>query len=133
MFRALAAILITASFGLPASAQSYVESNSRDAVCEWQIKGEKGIEKCHIIAMGTHAMDDLVFMFTLRDKVIYLVRNDAKHYRRAEIGTGGFWDFKSEWKGSYKSQFRMIGEVEFSSVAMETIQLGNGYKIKIVY
>lgn len=133
MFRALAAILITASFGLPASAQSYVESNARDAICEWQFKGKRGIEKCHIIAMGTHAMGDLVFMFTVNSMTVSLVENEEAHYHRAQIGSGGFWDFKARWKGLYTDKFRMLGDPETSNVAVNTIKLSNGYTIKIVY
>ena len=128
MLRALAAILITTSFVSTASAQSYVESNATDAICEWSFKDKRGIEKCHIIAMGTHAMNSLVFMLRVDGMTVSLVEEDGK--KSAEIGQGTFWDFKSKWKGSYTDKFKMIGE---GPASVNTIRLSNGYTIKLVY
>lgn len=133
MFRALAAILITSMFVNPAGAQSYVESNARDAICEWSFKNKRGIEKCHIIAMGTHAGGDLVFMLRVDGMTVSLVENEEAHYRNAEIGQGTFWDFKSKWKGKYTDKFEMLGDPNTSLASQNTIRLSNGYTIKVVY
>lgn len=131
MLRASAAILITSMFVNPAGAQSYVESNARDAICEWSFKNKRGIEKCHIIAMGTHAMNTLVFMLRINGMTVSLVDEDGK--RTAEIGQGTFWDFKSKWKGKYTDKFEMLGDPDTSLASQNTIRLSNGYTIKIVY
>ncbi|MFM9150794.1 MAG: hypothetical protein ACKOPU_00735 [Candidatus Planktophila sp.] len=128
MLRALAVISVTSLFVFSAGAQSYVESNAIDTVCEWQYKDKRGIDKCHIIAMGTHAMNTNVLMFTIDNMVVSLVDEDGK--RSAEIGTGGFWDFQAKWKGSYTDKFRIIEE---GPASVNTIKLSNGYKIKLVY
>jgi hypothetical protein len=133
MLRALAAILITTLFAFSAGAQSYVESNARDTVCEWQYKLKRGIDKCHIIAMGTHSMGDLVLMFTVDNMVVSLITNEEQHYKRAEIGQGGFWNFKSKWKGTYTDKFEWIGDPETTPISVNTIRLSNGYTIKLVY
>lgn len=133
MFRAPAAILITSMFVNPAGAQSYVESNARDTVCEWQYKNKRGIDKCHIIAMGTHSMGDLVLMFTVDNMVISLVENEEEHYHRAAIGKGSFWNFKARWTGTYKDKFEWIGDPDTSPISVNTIRLSNGYTIKLVY
>lgn len=131
MLRALAAILITTSFVSTASAQSYVESNATDAICEWSFKDKRGIEKCHIIAMGTYAMNSLVFMLRIDGMTVSLVEEDGK--KSAEIGQGTFWDFKSKWKGSYTEKFEMLGDPNTSLSSLYKIKLSNGYRIKIVY
>ena len=128
MFRAPAVILMTSLFALSAGAQSYVESNAIDTVCEWQYKNKRGIDKCHIIAMGTHAMNTNVLMFTIDGMVVSLEDEDGK--RSAEIGQGGFWNFKAKWRGSYTDKFKMIGE---GPASVNTIRLSNGYQIKLVY
>jgi hypothetical protein len=114
-----------------AGAQSYVESNARDAVCEWQYKNKRGIEKCHIIAMGTHAMNSLVFMLRIDGMTVSLVDEDGR--RTAEIGQGGFWDFKSKWRGSYGEKTALVDNNEDSFVSNVVYKLSNGYTIKIVY
>ena len=117
-------------FASPTFAQSYVEENAMDTVCEWSFKDKKGIDKCHIIAMGLHAMGDSVLMFTIDNMVVYLVHNEEDHSKTVEIGSGGFWDFKSKWKGKYTDTFKTIGE---GPLSVNTIRLSNGYKIKLVY
>ena len=131
MLRALAAISITILFAFSAGAQSYVESNATDAICEWQYKNKRGIEKCHIIAMGTHAMNSLVFMLRIDGMTVSLVDEDGK--RTAEIGQRGFWDFIPKWKGKYTDKFKMLGDPNSSLVSVNTFRLSNGYQIKIVY
>lgn len=134
MLRALAAILVTTSFVSTASAQYYIEENARDAVCEWQYKGKKGIDICHIIAMGSHSMSDVVLVFTMGNKTFSLISNDEYHYQTAEIGTGKtLGSFKARWKGTYRDKFEWVGEPETSGVSVNTIKISNGYKIKIVY
>ena len=134
MNRALAAILITLVITpTAASAQSYVESNAQDTVCEWQYKNKRGIDKCHIIAMGSHAGGDLVLMFTVDNMVVSLVENEEENYSIAEIGKGTFWDFKAKWKGTYKSTYDWVGDPETSPISVNTIKLSNGYQIKLVY
>jgi hypothetical protein len=128
MLRALAAISITILFVFSAGAQSYVESNATDAICEWRYKDKRGIEKCHIIAMGTHAMNSLVFVLRIDGMTVSLVDEDGR--RTAEIGQGGFWDFKSKWKGTYTDKFKVLGE---GPASVSTIRLSNGYTIKVVY
>lgn len=134
MLRALAAILVTTSFVSTASAQYYIESNAQDAVCEWQYKGRKGIDICHIIAMGSHSMNDTVLVFTMGKKTFSLTTNDAYNYQKAEVGTGKTLStFKAKWKGRYIDKFEWVGEPETSAISVNTIKLSNGYRIKIVY
>lgn len=120
-------------FASPSLSQSYVEENARDTICEWYYKKQRGIEKCHIIAMGTHAMGDLVLMFTINNMVISLIENEEKHYKKAEIGSGGFWNFKPRWRGTYKDKYEFIGDPETSPISVNTITLNNGYTVKLVY
>lgn len=133
MLRALAAISITILFAFSAGAQSYVESNAKDAICEWQMKGKKGFEKCRIIAMGTHAMGDLVFVLRVNNMTLFFIENSDSHRRTVSIGQGGFWNFKAKWNGTYKSKYKMIGDPNVSFVGTDTFKLSNGYTIKVVY
>ncbi len=134
MNRALAATLVMLSFSAnAASAQSYVESNAKDALCEWQFKHEKGIGRCRIVAMGTHAMDDLVFVLRVNNVTAFFIENGVTRRKSAAIGQGGFWDFKAKWEGTYKSKYKMLGDPENSMVGTDTFKLSNGYTIKVVY
>ena len=81
-------------------------------------------------SMGTHAMGDLVLMFTVDNMVVSLVENIEENYHKASIGSGGFWNFKAKWKGKYRDHFEPIGD---GSLAVNTIRLSNGYTIKLVY
>jgi hypothetical protein len=112
-----------------ASAQSYVEENARDAICEWSFKDKRGIEKCHIIAMGIHGTGANVMMLQVDGMVVSFVEEDG--HKTVEIGQGGFWDFKSKWKGKYTERFNMLDKDSMN--AMSVYKLSNGYQIKMVY
>jgi len=117
-----------------ASAQSYVESNARDTVCEWKDKaGNKGIDICHIKAMGVHAGGENILMFSIGNSlnVYYLTENETD--RTLLIGQGDFWHFEHFWKGTYTDKFISIGDSEDISVSVNVIKMSNGYTIKLVY
>ncbi len=109
---------------------SMVEQNARDAICEWSYKGQSGIEKCHIIAMGTHGTGgDEVMVFKMDGKTFAMSIEGGK--RIAQIGSGGFWNFKEEWHGTFREWFKMLSNE--SMTAKTTYKLSNGYTIKLVY
>ena len=148
MLRALAAILVTTSFVSTAGAQSnsdqpsvYVEENATNAACEWTYKGKTHFGICHILAMGTHAMDDTVLLFTLpeSDQRFFLHAN-LDGPTGAEKGTGGFWDFHANWKGKYTESWEQVkGNEDYVPqgdelpLGIHTIHTGKGYTIKMVY
>jgi len=133
MLRAPAAILITTLFAFSAGAQSYVESNAKDALCEWQFKSKKGFGRCRIIAMGTHAMNQLVFVLRVNNITAFFIEDGETGHKSAALGQGGFWNFKAKWEGTYKSKYKMIGDPETSFVGTDSFKLSNGYTIKVVY
>lgn len=110
------AMLMTALVA-PAQAQTYVESNAKNAFCKWEFKGKTGEENCRILAMGEIGDGD-VMEISIDGMVVSFL--NGPNGKKVRIG---------KWNGTYTDKFRSLE----GGLAQEIYKLSNGYTINMVY